>query len=97
MERRRWKEEDVQFRDVVLLDNSDAYCKALDEVFTFTENLFDDYPDMKLYEPDNSKKFTTRWGQTFDAEQLLSHAIVHILKHTRQIEKFKIKLKEMSI
>ena len=31
------------------------------------------------------------WGQQFDPEQLLEHAIVHILRHRRQIEKFIIK------
>ena len=28
------------------------------------------------------------WGVTYDVEQLLEHAIVHILRHRRQIEKF---------
>ncbi len=29
-----------------------------------------------------------RWGVTYDVESLLEHAIVHILRHRRQIEKF---------
>jgi uncharacterized damage-inducible protein DinB len=29
----------------------------------------------------------TQWGQSYDFEQLLEHAIVHILRHRRQIEK----------
>lgn len=29
-----------------------------------------------------------RWGVTYDLEQLLEHAIVHILRHRRQIERF---------
>lgn len=29
-----------------------------------------------------------RWGVTYDIEQLLEHAIVHILRHHRQIENF---------
>jgi uncharacterized damage-inducible protein DinB len=29
----------------------------------------------------------SRWGVTYDLEQLLEHAIVHILRHRRQIEK----------
>lgn len=33
----------------------------------------------------------TRWGGTYDLEQLLEHAIVHILRHRRQIEKFLLK------
>ena len=30
----------------------------------------------------------SRWGPTYDMEQLLEHAIVHVLRHRRQIEKF---------
>mgnify|MGYP000849914300 CR=1 FL=1 len=30
----------------------------------------------------------TAWGQSFDIDQLMEHAIVHILRHRRQIEKF---------
>ena len=30
----------------------------------------------------------TRWGVTYDLEQMLEHAIVHILRHRRQIERF---------
>lgn len=31
-------------------------------------------------------KFNTRWYVTYDIEQLMEHAIVHILRHRRQIE-----------
>ena len=57
-------------------------------MFAFNESLFDDYPKIKLEEMDNNKKMTVRWGQQYDAEQLLEHAIVHILKHRRQIQRF---------
>ena len=30
----------------------------------------------------------SRWGAIYDADGLLEHAIVHILRHRRQIEKF---------
>lgn len=30
--------------------------------------------------------FETRWNVTYDFEQLMEHAIVHILRHRRQIE-----------
>jgi len=33
-------------------------------------------------------KIKSRWGSEYDIEQLLEHAIVHILRHRRQIEKF---------
>lgn len=35
-----------------------------------------------------------RWGVTYDLEQLLEHAIVHILRHRRQIERFLLKMAE---
>lgn len=35
-----------------------------------------------------SIEFTTRWGEEFNFEQILEHAVVHILRHRRQIEKF---------
>lgn len=33
-------------------------------------------------------KFQARWGPTYDLEQMLEHAIVHVLRHRRQIERF---------
>jgi hypothetical protein len=30
----------------------------------------------------------SRWGTVYDLEGLLEHAIVHLLRHRRQIEKF---------
>jgi hypothetical protein len=35
-----------------------------------------------------STKIQSTWGQVYDMEQLMEHAIVHILRHRRQIEKF---------
>jgi len=43
----------------------------------------------------NKIKIITRWGATLDMETLLEHAIVHILRHRRQIERFLIKLGRM--
>lgn len=34
-------------------------------------------------------KIDTKWGMTYNLEQLLEHAIVHILRHRRQIERLK--------
>jgi hypothetical protein len=33
-------------------------------------------------------KMIVQWGPQYDLEQILEHAIVHILRHRRQIEKF---------
>ena len=31
---------------------------------------------------------TVKWRQQYDVEQLFEHAIVHVLRHRRQIERF---------
>jgi uncharacterized damage-inducible protein DinB len=33
-------------------------------------------------------ELVTRWNQRYDLEQMLEHAIVHILRHRRQIERW---------
>ncbi len=33
-------------------------------------------------------EFTVPWKQNYDAEQLLEHAMVHVLRNRRQLEKF---------
>ena len=35
-----------------------------------------------------NNKMKVSWGQEYDLEQLLEHAIVHILRHRRQVERF---------
>ena len=38
----------------------------------------------------------TRWGSVYDLEQMLEHAIVHVLRHRRQIEYFRRLLADKS-
>lgn len=33
-------------------------------------------------------QINSRWGPIYDLEQMLEHAIVHVLRHRRQIERF---------
>lgn len=35
-----------------------------------------------------STSMHTNWGVTYDLEQMLEHAIVHVMRHRRQIENF---------
>lgn len=37
--------------------------------------------------------FKTRWGINYNIDQLFEHAIVHVLRHRRQIQKFLLKFK----
>ena len=85
---RRWKGEDLAFRQTEKLDTIDLYINELDKMFMYNEQLFKDYPDLKIEEFKNAKKIHVRWKQTYDVEQLFEHAIVHILRHRRQIERF---------
>ncbi|MCH8907128.1 MAG: DinB family protein [Candidatus Heimdallarchaeota archaeon] len=44
-----------------------------------------------MHMPENefgSHRIPVRWDQDYDLEQLLEHAIVHLLRHRRQIEYF---------
>ena len=36
----------------------------------------------------SSMELRARWGPVYDFEQLFEHAIVHVLRHRRQIERF---------
>jgi hypothetical protein len=78
---------------IVLRLSVAEYQKDLDKVFQFTCDTFADITDNELEEFDNDKKIKTHWKQFYDIEQIMEHAIVHILRHRRQIEKFKTALK----
>lgn len=73
------------------LDSTALYRSALDAMFLFTEQVFKDYPYIMVEEYDVAKKIHVRWGQKYDVDQLMEHAIVHILRHRRQIERFLLK------
>ncbi len=59
--------------------------KELDKMLDFAEQSFDGIW-YKTNEEIEAWKFNTRWNVTYDFEQLMEHAIVHVLRHRRQIE-----------
>lgn len=81
---------DPQFQrpDKIFHSTIRPYLEDLDAAFAFTENVFKDLKDSDLEQFDDSLKMKTRWGQIYDIEQLTEHAIVHILRHKRQILNF---------
>jgi uncharacterized damage-inducible protein DinB len=91
---RKHRGEEVSWYPEIQYGHTADYQKALDEMFRTNEKLFADYPDMVLEEYDPSKKILTRWGQVYDVEQLFEHAIVHVLRHRRQIERFLLRLRD---
>ncbi len=91
---RRGLGESVDFRQKQKLDTAQEYIDALNKMFKFNEAFFRDYPDYDLEEYNIEKKILTRWGQRYDGDQIIEHAIVHILRHRRQIERFLLKLNQ---
>lgn len=89
---RKWLNEDLEFVEKKSLDTVEEYGIALDKMFAYNVRLFEDYSDISIEEGDDAKKIHVRWGQSYDVEQLMEHAIVHILRHRRQIERFKLLL-----
>jgi uncharacterized damage-inducible protein DinB len=67
------------------------YLVELTDVITFTETVLSEFKNDELEQFDPALKIKAGWGQVYDVEQMMEHAIVHILRHRRQIEKFKDK------
>lgn len=67
-------------------DHITPYITRLREALKYNTDFFTRNPDITMEEFDQSKKINTRWGQQYDVEQMLEHAIVHILRHRRQIK-----------
>jgi uncharacterized damage-inducible protein DinB len=70
------------------------YVTDLGTLFSFTENVFRDIKDSDLEKPDETLKIKTAWGAVYDIEQMMEHAIVHILRHRRQIERLLLTRKQ---
>jgi len=79
-------------KEIFYLTISD-YKDDLNNLFIFTNDTFKNIQEWDIEQFDNDKKIKTFWGQVYDIEQTTEHAIVHVLRHRRQIEKFKIVLR----
>ncbi|MEP6900963.1 MAG: DinB family protein [Actinomycetota bacterium] len=62
----------------------------IDKMLAYTAEIFDGRRQMTDEEMENVY-FKTRWEVIYNIDQLFEHAIVHILRHRRQIEKFLLK------
>jgi uncharacterized damage-inducible protein DinB len=73
-------------RPAIKVLNQNESTKQIESMVEYTIETLDGKWEM----PDDVIVRTTihsLWGVTYDLEQLLEHAIVHILRHRRQIEK----------
>ena len=62
----------------------------IDKMLAYTAAIFEGERQITDEEIENIY-FKTRWGVTYNIDQLFEHAIVHILRHRRQIQKFLLK------
>ncbi|MBN4070900.1 DinB family protein [Crocinitomix catalasitica] len=69
------------------LSTPELACSAVTKMMGFTVETLEGKWTLSEEEM-NSHKFMSRWGQEYDIEQILEHAIVHILRHRRQIERY---------
>lgn len=68
--------------------NTAEYVTDLNDLMRFTEETFASIEDSDLERYQNEEKILTNWKQYYDIEQLMEHAIVHVLRHRRQIQNF---------
>ena len=68
------------------------YIQELADMFVFTEKIFQQLADQVLAKPDPLLTINAGWGKQYDMEQMTEHAIVHILRHKRQVEKMKVQM-----
>lgn len=72
----------------IVRHNSTGYIEDLYSMFEECKKFFSDHPKFNMLESHPDNKIHVSWGQVFDGEQLMEHAIVHIMRHRRQIERF---------
>lgn len=58
----------------------------IEKMMAYTLQTMEDKWNLS-YEDVVNNQMKTAWGQQYDFEQLLEHAIVHVMRHHRQIEK----------
>lgn len=76
----------VESPEVEVADAADA-ARQIDDFLRYTEATLEG----RWLMPEDAimaVRMDSRWGQVYDLEQMLEHAIVHILRHRRQIERF---------
>lgn len=68
------------------IENKKDAVRAINKVLTFTANSIEGFWNLSDDQILATRQ-QTKWGM-YDIEMMFEHAIVHILRHRRQIEKF---------
>ena len=85
--RKQFGEPWAESRESYDVSSPEAACRELDGMLAYTAETLENKWGL-IYEDIMSNKMTVSWGPEYDLEQLLEHAIVHILRHRRQVERF---------
>lgn len=79
----------VQPGEVVYDNVSDEIDKMFLDTLSIFSGRWDEMNDLM-----KTVFINSRWGITYNIDQMFEHAIVHALRHRRQIEKFLLKFEE---
>lgn len=90
--RKQFGDNSIPRKENYKLNSPDIACDELDNMLNYTLDTLHNKWDL-TYEDIMNNLMKVSWGPTYDFEQLFEHAIVHVLRHRRQIEGFLIKLK----
>ena len=74
-------------RPEIKVNSPQEAINELKKMLSYSAETLDEKWDMNYDEIDNTAVIA-RSGKKYDIESMLEHAIVHILRHRRQIEKF---------
>lgn len=74
-------------RPELRLDTRDDCLRGMESMLGYMAATLEGHWEMTP-EEEETIEINTRWGQTFDFDQLFEHAVVHVLRHRRQIERF---------
>lgn len=76
------------YRERIYRTTATDFIQDLDAMFAFTVAALGQFHDEELEVFEEAAKALSPWGQRYDAEQMMEHAIVHILRHRRQLARF---------
>ncbi|HLP50255.1 MAG TPA: DinB family protein [Chitinophagales bacterium] len=76
----------AQKKDKYDVPDTDVAVLELEKMMAYTLQTMEDKWNLS-YEDVINNQMKTAWGQQYDFEQLLEHAIVHVMRHKRQIER----------
>lgn len=70
----------------IIRSSIQAYREDLHKLITQTEIVFEGIYDSDLERFEENEKMRTNWKQYYDMEQIMEHAIVHVMRHELQIK-----------